>query len=77
LDAEEARGWGFVNRISASGGALVEARRLADEIASASPTLVRLTMQIIHEGGRVPDDVEATAAMIHSSHWTMAIEIAI
>jgi len=67
MDAEEARGWGLINRISAPGGALIEARRLADEIASASPTSVRLTMQIIHEGGRVPDDVEATAAMIHST----------
>jgi acetyl-CoA C-acetyltransferase len=67
MAADEAARWGLVNRISAPGEALVEARRLAAEIASVSPTSVRLTMQIIHEGDREPDDVKATAAMLHST----------
>ena len=67
MAADEAARWGLVNRISAPGEALVEARRLAAEIASVSPTSVRLTMQIIHEGDQEPDDVKATAAMLHST----------
>ena len=67
MPAEEAARWGLVNRVSAPGGALAEARKLADEIASVSPTSVRLTMQIIQEGDREPDDVKATAAMLHST----------
>jgi len=67
MGAEEALGWGLVNRLSAPGEALVEARKLADEITSVSPTSVRLTMQIIAEGDREPDDVKATADMYHST----------
>ncbi|MET0362082.1 MAG: acetyl-CoA acetyltransferase [Sphingobium sp.] len=67
MDVEEARGWGLVNRVSAPGEVLAEARRLADEIAACSPVSVRLTMQIIQEGDKIPDDVEATAAMLHSN----------
>jgi acetyl-CoA C-acetyltransferase len=67
MTAQEAERWGLVNRISAPGDALGEARALAAEIASVSPTSVRLTMQIVHEGDQEPDDIKASAATLHST----------
>jgi len=67
MDVEEARLLGLVNRISAPGALMHAARELAEEIASVSPTSVRLTMQIVHEGDAIADPDEATAAMKHST----------
>jgi len=67
MTAQEAERWGLVNRISAPGDALGEARAFAAEIASVSPTSVRLTMQIVQEGDQEPDDIKATAATLHST----------
>lgn len=67
MAAQEAHSYGLVNRISASGEAMTEARRLADEIVAVSPTSVRLTMQIMHESDAYSDPDEAAAAMLRSS----------
>jgi acetyl-CoA C-acetyltransferase len=67
MDAVEARGWGMVNRVSAPGAAMEEARKLAAEIAIASPTSVRLTMQLIHEGEETASPDLAARLMLQST----------
>lgn len=66
MDVVEAKAFGLVNRVSEPGGAMDAARALADEIATASPTSVRLTMQLVHESDAHPDPDEAAAVMIAS-----------
>lgn len=67
MDAAEAREWGLLNRVSAPGKALDEARRLAQDIVACSPTSVRLTMQLIHEGEDTASPDVAARIMPHSS----------
>jgi len=66
MDAEEAARLGFVNRISARGSVMAEARRLADEIAGVSPNSVRLTMKALALGDRYPHADDAAQALIES-----------
>ncbi|MCK9540716.1 MAG: enoyl-CoA hydratase-related protein, partial [Novosphingobium sp.] len=46
MDVAEAREWGLLNRVSEPGKVMEAARALAEEIVVASPTSVRLTMQL-------------------------------
>ena len=47
LGAEEAKALGLVNRLSAPGKALEEARALAEEVAANAPTSLRLTKELL------------------------------
>ena len=66
MDVAEAREWGLINRVSEPGKVMEEARKLAAEIIAASPTSVRLTMQLIHEGEDTASPDAAANAMLHS-----------
>ena len=70
MDAEEARGYGLVNKISPPGEVLAEARALADAITAVSPTSVRLLMQVLHETDRIADADEAARQVV----WSGAME---
>ncbi len=59
MNAEEARGWGLVNRVTPAGESLRVARELADEILTASPTSVRLSLQAMEAMRGDPDEVRA------------------
>jgi acetyl-CoA C-acetyltransferase len=50
MDSNEALRWGLITRLSEPGKVMDTARELAAQIVAASPTSVRLTMQLIHEG---------------------------
>ena len=55
LTAVEAHRWGVVNRLTAPGGALTEARRLAERIAANAPLAVRVTKELVDGGQRWPE----------------------
>ncbi len=61
MGAEEAHGWGLVNRIAPAGEALRVARELAEEILSGSPTSVRLSLQAMEASRNEPDEGRALA----------------
>lgn len=67
MDVEEAHRLGLINRVSAPGDVLGEARKLADAMASVSPTSVRVTMQLVQEGDRYADADSAAAELAHSA----------
>lgn len=67
MNAEEALGWGLVNRISEPGKVMDAARALAAEIVVGSPTSVRLTMQLIHEGEDTASPDLAARLMLQST----------
>ena len=67
MGVEEAREWGLINRVSEPGKVMEEARKLAKEILESSPTSVRLTMQLIHEGEDTASPDIASQIMVHSS----------
>lgn len=50
MSAAEAKGFGLVNRLTESGGALAAARDLAAEIAACGPLAVAATKKIVQEG---------------------------
>lgn len=54
LAAPVAHQWGMVNRITAPGGALAEAERLAAQIAANAPLAVTMTKRIIDESENWP-----------------------
>jgi enoyl-CoA hydratase len=56
FDAEQAAGWGLVNRLTAPGGALAGAKELAVRIAANGPLAVRATKEIIAGGQTWPAD---------------------
>ncbi len=58
IDAATAAGWGLVNRLTESGGALAGARALAERIIANAPISVRLSRRAILET-RCMDDAEA------------------
>jgi len=49
LTAEEARGWGLVNRIAPDGQSLAVARQLASAVAANAPLAVRAAKRIVLE----------------------------
>lgn len=59
LTADEALGYGLVNRVVEAGTALEGARGLAAEILAGSPTSVRASLQIMEETRGIPDVVDA------------------
>jgi acetyl-CoA C-acetyltransferase len=67
MTAQEALGWGLVNRVSEPGKVMETARALAAEITAASPTSVRLTMQLIHEGEDTASPDLAARLMLQST----------
>ena len=64
IDAATLQHYGFVNRISEPGQALEAARALAQEILAASPTSVRLTLQVLRETEAIADADEAARAAL-------------
>lgn len=56
MPAAVAHGWGLVNRLTPSGGALAEAQRLAGQIAANAPLSVTMTKRIITESADWPMD---------------------
>jgi acetyl-CoA C-acetyltransferase len=59
ITAEEALGYGLVNRVVAAGTALDGARALAAVILDGSPTSVRISLRLMEETRDIPDPVEA------------------
>jgi acetyl-CoA C-acetyltransferase len=59
LSADEALGFGLVNRVTDAGAAVEGARALAAEILAGSPTSVRMSLQIMAETRGIPDVVDA------------------
>jgi acetyl-CoA C-acetyltransferase len=64
LTADEALGYGLVNRVTEAGQALAGARALAAEILDSSPTSVRISLAVMEETRGIPDVVDA---VIHHS----------
>lgn len=56
MDAKTAHGWGLVNRLTPSGGALAEALRLAMQITANAPLAVAMSKRIINESVDWPED---------------------
>jgi hypothetical protein len=59
LTADEALGYGLVNRVTGPGQALDGARALAAEILDGSPTSVRISLQVMEETRGIPDIIDA------------------
>ena len=59
ISADEALGYGLVNRVTAAGQALEGARALAGEILQGSPTSVRISLQVMAETRGIPDVIDA------------------
>ncbi|HEY1973111.1 MAG TPA: acetyl-CoA acetyltransferase [Pseudonocardia sp.] len=59
ITAEQALGYGLVNRVTEAGGALAGARALAEEILAVSPTSVRVSLRMMTETSGIADVVEA------------------
>ncbi|MCW2496213.1 acetyl-CoA acetyltransferase [Jatrophihabitans sp.] len=62
LDATQALQFGLVSRVVPAGTALEGARAVAAEILAASPTSVRLSLQLMSEAEAIPDPVDAATA---------------
>ena len=62
LDATEARDYGLVSQIVPEGTALEGAREIAAQILAASPTSVRVSLQLMSEAEAIPDPVDAATA---------------
>jgi acetyl-CoA C-acetyltransferase len=59
ITADEALGYGLVNRVVPAGTALDGARELAAAILEGSPTSVRISLQVMEETQGIPDVVDA------------------
>jgi acetyl-CoA C-acetyltransferase len=57
--ADEALGYGLVNRVTEAGQALNGARALAAEILDGSPTSVRISLQLMEQTRGIPDVIDA------------------
>jgi enoyl-CoA hydratase/carnithine racemase len=55
IGAEEGKAMGFVNRVSAEGGVMDEALKLAEEIIVCSPVSIQMTKQMVREGQQFSD----------------------
>lgn len=62
LSADEALAFGLVNRVVEPGAALDGARTLAAEMLQASPTSIRLSLQMMAEADAIADPVAAANA---------------
>jgi acetyl-CoA C-acetyltransferase len=61
ITAEEALGYGLINRVTDAGKALDGARALAAEILDGSPTSVRVSLRVMEETRGIPDVLDAVA----------------
>ncbi len=59
ITADQALGYGLVNRVVPAGTALEGARGLAAEILDGSPTSVRISLEVMEQTRGIPDVVEA------------------
>jgi acetyl-CoA C-acetyltransferase len=59
IGPDEAKSLGLVSRITPAGEALEGARALANEIMDGSPTSVRLSLWIMRDTEKMPDELEA------------------
>ena len=59
IGPEEAKSLGIVSRITPAGEALAGARALANEIIDGSPTSVRLSLAIMRDTEKMPDELAA------------------
>jgi acetyl-CoA C-acetyltransferase len=77
LGADEALGYGLVNRVVPAGTAVAGARALAAEILDSSPTSVRVSLRIMEETRGIADVVEAVSYPSPALDELMASEDAI
>ena len=68
ISAQDARGYGLVNRVVEDGTALEAARKLAEEILDGSPTSVRLSIQVMNEADEFASEFAAV------QHRSTAVE---
>ena len=59
IGPEEAKSLGLINRITPAGAAMEGARALAAEILEGSPTSVRLSLQVMNDTEKMPDELAA------------------
>jgi len=64
MSAEDAHRYGVVNKLVPAGQAMAAARELADEILAASPTSVRISLQVMEATRAIPDPVDAVNARL-------------
>jgi enoyl-CoA hydratase len=60
MSAQQAAHWGLINRLTATGQALVEAKALALEISKNGPLAVQMTKQIMTQSASWPEDCKWT-----------------
>jgi acetyl-CoA C-acetyltransferase len=77
LTADEALGYGLVNRVTGPGQALDGARALAAEILDGSPTSVRISLQVMEETRGIPDVIDAVTRPSTATDDLMGSEDAI
>ncbi|HLH81752.1 MAG TPA: acetyl-CoA acetyltransferase [Trebonia sp.] len=77
ITAEEALGYGLVNRVTEAGKALDGARALAAEILDGSPTSVRVSLRIMAETRGIPDVIDAVTRPSDAFDELMASEDAV
>jgi acetyl-CoA C-acetyltransferase len=77
ITAQEAFGYGLVNRVAEAGRALDGARALAADILDGSPTSVRISLQVMAEAEGIDDTVDAVKLHAAVLDEIMATEDAI
>jgi enoyl-CoA hydratase len=71
ITAQEAYRLGMVNELCAAGELLEVARRIADKIASNSPTAVQAVKRAVRMGQGQP--IEQAIAIMMEAHWRSAV----
>ncbi len=71
VPAQEAYRLGMVNEIHSPGELMLAARRIADKIASNSPTAVQSVKRAVHLGEGQP--IEQAIAIMMDAHWRSAV----
>jgi enoyl-CoA hydratase/carnithine racemase len=71
IPAQEAYRLGMVNEIHPPGDLMPAARRIADKIASNSPTAVQSVKRAVHLGEGQP--IEQAIAIMMDAHWRSAV----
>jgi enoyl-CoA hydratase len=71
IDAQEAYRLGMVNEIHPQGELMDAAKRIAEKIASNSPTAVQAVKRAVRLGEGQP--IEQSIAIMMDSHWRSAV----
>jgi enoyl-CoA hydratase len=71
ITAQEAYRLGMVNELYAPGELLEAAQRIADKIASNSPTAVQAVKRAVRGGQGQP--IESAIAIMMEAHWRSAV----